>query len=929
MRPIKLTISAFGPYAKETEIILDELGERGLYLITGDTGAGKTTIFDAIAFALYGEASGNEREPGMLRSKYADPKTPTFVELDFLYQGQIYHIRRNPEYMRPKDRGEGMTLQRADAVLEFPDDRLPVTKAKEVTKAVTELIGLDRGQFTQIAMLAQGDFMKLLFSKTEERSKIFREIFHTRPYLAFQEKMKNASSKMQEQYEDVSKSILQYMKDISCDEDDVLAADVKKIRESKAVVHADKVLELLETLTDQDADSVKEKKKNLTKIEKDLEELNQRIGKAEAVIRAKKELEKAEQTIAEKTPTLEELEVALKEEQKKVPERERLAEEIGKRQEKLAEYDELKKLQKQIKELEKQIEILKGRESQYQEKKAQMQAQLEQKKNLLEQLKDAEIKVLKVTAEQKEVSVRKEAAEDILIQYKRYQRQKKSVEEAQKAYLVMQEECTERKTQLAWMERAFLDEQAGILAKVLKAGEPCPVCGSIHHPCPAQMTEGAPEEELEKYRKETADVEKKTNDASLSANAKLVQLKALEEEIKKSVKSFDSSIQEEEIEKSLTFIGQQMNALGEAEKDLRKKLEVAKEAVADKQKLETEIPELEQMQKKLQEEEQERKNQLLVSERDKANIEEQAVKVRGKLEFPEKAEAEQKIKELEKRKKEMDKNLDVAQKAFRECSQTVEAAKTKKKTLEKQIAGNKETDMEELVQARQEVSGAKKELQKQMDTLKIRYETNQKILHEIDKQSAKLLELERNWTQVREISDTVNGKIKGGSKEKIKFETYIQTNYFDRIIARANTRFMVMSGGQYELKRQTNTDDRKSQSGLELNVIDHYNGSERSVKTLSGGESFKASLSLALGLSDEIQASAGGIQLDTMFVDEGFGSLDEESLEQAMKALNGLTEGNRLVGIISHVQELKLRIDKQIVVTKEKAGGSRVELKTD
>ena len=912
MRPIKLTISAFGPYAKETEIILDELGERGLYLITGDTGAGKTTIFDAIAFALYGEASGNEREPGMLRSKYADPKTPTFVELEFFYQGQNYHIRRNPEYMRPKDRGEGMTLQRADAVLEFPDDRLPVTKAKEVTKAVTELIGLDRGQFTQIAMLAQGDFMKLLFSKTEERSKIFREIFHTRPYLAFQEKMKNASGRLQEQYEDVSKSILKYMK------------------ESKAVVHADKVLELLETLTNQDADSVKEKKKNLTKIEKDLEELNQRIGKAEAVIRAKKELEKAEQTIAEKTPTLEELEMALKKEQGKVPEREQLTEEIGKRQEKLAEYDELKKLQKQIKELEKQIEILKGRESRYQEKKAQMQAQLEQKRNLLEELKDAEIKVLKVTAEQKEVSVRKETAEDILIQYKRYQRQKKGVEEAQKAYLVMQEECTERKTQLAWMERAFLDEQAGILAKVLKTGEPCPVCGSVQHPCPAQMMEGAPEkEELEKYRKETADVEKKTNDASFKANEKLVQLKALGEEIQKSVKSFDSSIQEEEIEKSLALVGQQMDALEKSEKELQKKLEVAKEAVAEKQKLEADIPELEQMQKKLQEEEQERKDQLLVSERDKVNAEEQAAKVRGKLEFPEKAEAEQTIKELDKQKKEIDKNLNAAQKAFQDCSQSVEAAKTKKKTLEKQIAGNKEADMEELVQARQEVSGAKKELQKQMEEIRIRYENNLKIRNAIDKQSAKLLELERNWTQVREISDTVNGKIKGGSKEKIKFETYIQTNYFDRIIARANTRFMVMSGGQYELKRQTDTDDRKSQSGLELNVIDHYNGSERSVKTLSGGESFKASLSLALGLSDEIQASAGGIQLDTMFVDEGFGSLDEESLEQAMKALNGLTEGNRLVGIISHVQELKARIEKQIVVTKEKAGGSRVELKID
>ena len=374
--------------------------------------------------------------------------------------------------------------------------------------------------------------------------------------------------------------------------------------------------------------------------------------------------------------------------------------------------------------------------------------------------------------------------------------------------------------------------------------------------------EGAPEkEELEKYRKETADVEKKTNDASFQANEKLVQLKALEEEIQKSVKSFDSSIQEEEIEKSLALIGQQMDALEKSEKELQKKLEVAKEAVAEKQKLEAEIPELEQMQKKLQEEEQERKNQLLVSERDKANAEEQAVKVRGKLEFPEKTEAEQKIKELDKQKKEIDKNLSAAQKAFQDCSQSVEAAKTKKKTLEKQIAGNKETDMEELVQARQEVSGAKKELQKQMEEIRIRYENNLKIRNAIDKQSAKLLELERNWTQVREISDTVNGKIKGGSKEKIKFETYIQTNYFDRIIARANTRFMVMSGGQYELKRQTDTDDRKSQSGLELNVIDHYNGSERSVKTLSGGESFKASLSLALGLSDEIQASAGGIQL--------------------------------------------------------------------
>ena len=196
MRPCKLTISAFGPYAGVTELPLEQLGSCGLYLITGDTGAGKTTIFDAITFALYGEASGSSREPEMLRSMYAEPGTPTFVEMEFLYQGKKYTIRRNPEYLRPKDRGEGMTRQKAEAVLTFPDDRLPLTKSREVTRAVEEMIGLDKQQFTQVAMIAQGDFLRLLLAKTEERSRIFREIFHTKPYQILQEQLKNASGSL-------------------------------------------------------------------------------------------------------------------------------------------------------------------------------------------------------------------------------------------------------------------------------------------------------------------------------------------------------------------------------------------------------------------------------------------------------------------------------------------------------------------------------------------------------------------------------------------------------------------------------------------------------------------------------------------------------------------------------------------------------------
>lgn len=244
--------------------------------------------------------------------------------------------------------------------------------------------------------------------------------------------------------------------------------------------------------------------------------------------------------------------------------------------------------------------------------------------------------------------------------------------------------------------------------------------------------------------------------------------------------------------------------------------------------------------------------------------------------------------------------------------------------LTAQLKDAEEIDVDTEKKRQTELTTEKADLTKAITVISSRLDRNGEALKNIRKGSGRLTEVETKWTWVKALSNTANGNI--GGKEKIMLETYVQMTYFDRILARANTRFMIMSGGQYELKRRIEAENNRSQSGLELDVIDHYNGTERSVKTLSGGESFKASLSLALGLSDEIQSSAGGIRLDTMFVDEGFGSLDDESLQQAMRALYGLTEGNRLVGIISHVSELKEKIDKQIVVTKEKSGGSRAEI---
>ena len=921
MRPVNLTISAFGPYAGETSIPLEMLGDRGLYLITGDTGAGKTTIFDAITFALYGEASGNNREAGMLRSKYADPKTPTFVEMEFIYQRKRYRIRRNPEYLRPKDRGEGFTTQRADAELTFPDDRPAVTKAKEVTKAVTELIGLDRNQFTQIAMIAQGDFLKLLFAKTEERSRIFREIFSTKPYLLFQEKMKAASGELQKQFEDLNKSILQYMKDIVCEEDDVLVLDVKKLQSGKAVASTADTMGLLERLIEKDKERLDVCRKEMAEAEKKIEAVNQRLGRAEAARKAEKELERARTILEEKEPLLGELEEKNEAAKKMTAKRDRLVVRIGTEREKLKQYEELdfwKRKQKELVDLEenekKKLELS-------QKAYAELGGKMQEKKEKLEALKDSETRLAKLEAQAKETVSKKEAYVRLFGMMEKCERAKKELQAAQRTYAVFSEKAQRKKRELALMEKAFYDEQAGILAGNLKEGDACPVCGATHHPQLAKPAKLAPgKEEIDRIKKEVEIMEGETARLSSEAGRQKGQTDAAGKAVFQQAESLGCAPDEAR---------NRFAEVERLEKQQSEELRSMQKLVEEKNRLEREIPKEEECQKELFGRIQEGEKCVISLSKEAENAGRQIARIVETLEGRDKLSAQKWIAEMEKEKKAIETSMRMAQEKFEACRKQVSDSRLKIATLEKQMAGIEVPDMERLREELQISGVEKKEIQKKINAVNLRLDTNKKVRSSIGRRSEELSEIERRWTQVREISDTVNGKIRGGEKEKIKFETYIQMTYFDRIIRRANLRFMVMSGGQYELKRRIETENRQSQSGLELDVIDHYNGSERSVKTLSGGEAFKASLSLALGLSDEIQSSAGGIQLDTMFVDEGFGSLDEESLEQAMKALNGLTEGNRLVGIISHVPELKNRIGKQIVVVKKNLGGSRAEIRVD
>ena len=919
MRPTKLTISAFGPYAGVTVIDMDKLGSKGLYLIAGDTGAGKTTIFDAITFALYGAPSGDNRDSSMLRSKYADLETPTFVEMFFIYGGKEYKLTRNPEYTRPARRGDGTTTEKSDAEFIYPDGRV-ITKSREVTQAVTELMGIDRNQFTQIAMIAQGDFLKLLLAPTEDRKKIFRQIFKTERYLILQERLKAESAELGRACERLNASIKQYINGITCKEDDILGLELNRAKEGQLPL--EEAVELIEKIILQDKEEGKSAKEALEVIENDLSGITARLAKAEEMEKIRKELAEAEKELAEKKPFLENLKAGLAIEQGKKPQIDFLSQEITTSRNKLPQYEELEDKIKALKELG----VGKLDSEKILKEKSILLTEKNNKKSEIKDelilLKDAGIEQEKLFHQQKLLVDRENQANNLKDSISRLKITSSNLGLKQEEFKTANSLAIELALLYQGKNQIFLEGQAGVLARGLQEGFPCPVCGSKEHPLPAELTEDVPTEtelKASKAKQETA--ERVAAKLSSEAGNLKGQMDSQEQDIQKRCKDlFGLS----DITEASKKINEEISEITEKLLELSKKINDEGVKVDRKGKLEEFAPgldkEIEDIGMAVSKEE---KNQVSISV-DIKNINEAIEKISASLKFENREKANEHINKLEDEKGKLEKIMEDAQTAFDNC-------KAEKNNLEGRILAyrSKDKDYEavdiEAVTKMEESIKTQKSITSSLITEIVgRLQANTIGLDRIKNQSGNLLEEEKRWTWVKALSNTANGNVSG--KEKIMLETYIQMNYFERIIARANTRFMIMSSGQYELKRRVEAENNRSQSGLELDVIDHYNGTERSVKTLSGGESFKASLSLALGLSDEIQSSAGGVQLDTMFVDEGFGSLDDESLQQAMKALMGLTEGNRLVGIISHVGELKDKIDKQILVIKEKSGGSRVEI---
>lgn len=909
MRPIRIEMSAFGPYAGKQIVEMDRLGTSGIYLITGDTGAGKTTIFDAIVFALYGTASSDRRSGDMLRSRYAEPDTPTEVKLVFAYRNKEYEIRRNPTYQRPKLRGEGMTQENASAELRLPGGEI-LTRTGEVDEKIREILGMTRDQFMQIAMIAQGDFLKLLLAKTEERRKIFSSIFRTGRYARLEDRLKQEARQARKTYDDLVREIGFEQERARLPE----GTDRSGLRDEE-------YLQAIETFRDEAGRRLEDGETKQELLSGELDTLAARILAAEEQEKRKKTLEETRKQRTDLQAAAEQRKQELEKARRREPEAKEKEARLHVEQNRLQQYDRLEELKQQKTEAEKKRDSDEATRKKLEEDRKALGQQI---LDCRQKIKEKEALAGKAAA----LSAEKERLRSQGAEYKELKTLLEAYEEASekwsRAAATYQAACVKEQEfgeSYRRQHRAFLDDQAGILAAELAENRPCPVCGSLHHPAPAVKTDDAPTREtVEQSQKRWEESKTAMDEAGRTAAAlrgtRDSSLRHMEEKAKGlNMPTEPAALKETLMEEQKRFRSKW--------KEVTEALAASEAAAEAKVILEEN---LETFQKKQEEDEEAYRKLELESARLQEqieNLDKNYADLKKTLPYPDRESARKAASLLDREIREIREAVKSAEENEKAAARRIQEAEGRMDELQKQIREGESAESmtaAELLEKQKQKKDEQLRLQAEAKEDNLIWETNSAAAGRIRKLNGEREQAARKYSLLQNLADTANGNLSG--KQRIQLETYVQQQLFDRILVRANTRFRVMSGGQYDLVRRKEY-QKNQQSGLDLDVVDHYNGTTRSVSTLSGGESFMASLSLALGLSDEIQESAGGVQLDALFVDEGFGSLDEETLDQAMKAIQALAEdGGRIVGIISHVTELQNRIDRQLLVRKMKSGGS-------
>ncbi len=1042
MKPLRLTISAFGPYAQKQFIDFTTLTEQ-IFVISGPTGSGKTTVFDAISFALFGEASGSSRDRDSLRSDFAEPGTETFVELEFELRGKIYRIRRSPQQEQKKLRGEGYTIRNSDAELLMPDGTL-ITKIINVDERINQLLGINKSQFKQIVMLPQGEFRKLLESDSSDREVIFRKIFGTEHFAEIQRRLDEDRAGLEKSVHDLKTQIDTHIKHFDVGEDQTLveirtAENInvgqfitcieQMMQKDRSIIDEIKV-ELNETAKEQsllqkeitkctevnkklfDTEQTKQQYEVLLSRQNELrekEEILQFARKALPINEVDEQCRKVEKTLEIKVA---ELELAKQELEKRKSEftntTESLNMYIGLEPENKKNETQLALLQKMIPKVIQYDKGLKDLESvrvEYTKSTGELEkARKDLETNKNKESQQAENLKLLYTTEAECISLERQLSENkkLLMELDGIrklivacQEEISSLDNKRVEFASFEKEFSEFRSRLESMEDNYIQGQAGILAKTLTENTPCPVCGALDHPKPAEMPASIPtEEHISNKKSEFSKLSELRTEKSKGISELNGSVESKRQEILSRLNALDDNVimadcirlvESGGFETLLGLINATGSSLKEKTVELKTKYNTKKEFADRKSIFEKEHSETRARLKELEETvqtltgqksgifeeitrlqaeakaiEEELSEDIRSASKLKARIEEQKSKINKYREQYEQfkklhessreavgnaeKEVAVRVSSLEEGRKEIvrlqnllmekleyskfenyqqflnmkktQEEIDALQTEINNYYQNLKSSQDLYLRLEEETKGLEKQDIIMLNANYSELEKKQQALQERHNIVFSRFNNNSKTIKQLTAALDKLKTLEDKYFIIGKLANVS----KGNNPQRITFERYVLAAYFDEIIIAANHRLTRMTGSRYYLKRKEEKGKGRAQQGLELEVFDNYTGKARHVKTLSGGEGFKASLSLALGLADVVQSYSGGISLDTLFVDEGFGSLDPESLDSAIECLTEIQKTGRLVGVISHVTEIKERIQSVLEVIPNKEG---------
>ena len=875
MKPIQLVLSAFGPYVERTVIDFSALGEEGLFLIAGDTGAGKTTIFDAISFALYGEASGGKekRKSKSFHSDYVSDQTETYVELTFRHRGETWWIRRNLEYQRPakkkKDGMETTTQQAADAQMRNEDTGEEILRKEDVNRRVRELLGLTQDQFAQTVMIAQGDFLKILTASSDDRKKLFRDLFHTNLYVDLQSRLQEKNRACADEQKALEQVILSAEGKIDPEaefaEREILLSYCGQIQ------HTDALCALLARLIEQEKAAQEQARTQKKEAADQIGALIAAVTEGERVNRDFADWESKRARLAALTAGQGEIDA------------QRAALAAARRAQQLETDEAL--MRRTRRDMDAQRAAL-----------SEAQAALEQAEKALPEaetrMKEAESRSGEIHA----LLAQAKQMEDCLPVLGEVERLKAALDTQKRELQRLTEDSSRAQAAYTAAQNSYYLSQAGLLARELKAGQPCPVCGSTAHPCPAQITpETVTRQALEQaaQRRETA--EKAQGDAAtrLAAN--------------------QAALDERENRLRALKIG-----ADETRQRLAARIDAAHQAAADRQRA---IDEARSAYQALDKRKTAAQSAVDAAQKQLAALEED---LRVQTEAFEQKRAAHGFEDeasyrLAKRTNADFERLDREIRNYDEQKRTLAA---QSRELEEKLSGRQKTDLTALQNRRAAALDRQAKAENAEKAMVRKLTLHESAEREIRQANAAIQKKRGKWQIIQELYTCCAGIAAGNPRAKLTFEAYVQQYYFRFVVAAANKRLTRLTDGMFTLRVMREAANRVSQSGLDLEVLDRSTGQARDVSTLSGGESFLASLALALGLSDAVQSQSGQIRMDAMFIDEGFGSLDENALRSSIDVLLELADGKRLIGIISHVQELEERIDKQIVVTKTPNGST-------